>query len=351
MKCRLMKFLSISFLRYFLCAVCCLSLCLGFGSSPASAYNFDIHSAGSYKFLPSSSRFYNRDGGNASLTTNLSGHTYYPDAVYLTTGGVLDYVVLALDTNIPKGSLLSFIIFYYELGDYTANLMLPIQPHEGFGQFVVLDYEPVSGSLDVLQSNNSNSISSFPSAVKITIMTTEPLNAFAFDMSAHFIGGARTLGFFPQTYVQLKSDDSQAVIDAINNSSDKAHQDSLDQQEAINNQTKQDKEQYEQEKQEEQEREESAKNEGNGLLGIFNISILNPFAGIWEIFNSGGCTSIPTLASWVGSDNTTYCSWWPQSIRATLTPVFSLAAMMLLFGFVMRWLGGKEGISIDGVDF
>lgn len=349
MKCRLMKFLSISFLRYFLCAVCCLSLCLGFGSSPASAYNFDIHSAGSYKFLPSSSRFYNRDGGNAAMSylSTDSSHNYYPNGIGATTGGQLSYVVLALDTNIPAGSLLSFIWAAPE--SYVNIWTSPIQPHAGFGQFVVLDYESVTGSNSYVSSSDVNSGGYV--FTKVTILTTEPLNAFAFDMSWIPLSGARWFGFFPQTYVQLKSDDSQAVIDAINNSSDKAHQDSLDQQEAINNQTKQDKEQYEQEKHEEQEREESAKNEGNGLLGIFNITILNPFAGIWEMFNSGGCSSIPTIAGWVGSSDTTYCSWWPQSIRATLTPVFSLAAMMLLFGFVMRWLGGKEGISIDGVDF
>lgn len=347
MKCRLMSFLSMSFLRYFLCVVCCLSLCLGFGSSTASAYNYDIQSAGSYKFLAGSSRFYNRDGGNAAfsyLSTD-DGHDYFPSGIGATTGGVLSYVVLALDTNVPAGSLLSFIWAAPE--EYENIWSAPIQPHEGFGQFVVLDYEPVTGFNGYTSTNIVNSGGYV--FVKVTILTTEPLNAFAFDMSWLSLKAARWFGFFPQTYVKLKSDGSQAVLDAINNSSDQAHQDSLAHQEAINNQTNQQKDQYEQEKQEEQEREESAKNEGNGLLGIFNITILNPFAGIWEIFNSGGCTSIPTIASWVGSDNATYCSWWPQSIRAILTPVFSLAAMILLFGFVVRWLGGGEGISIRGV--
>lgn len=348
MKCRLTSFLSMSCLRYFLCAVCCLLLCLGFGSSPASAYNYDIKSAGSYKFLARSSRFYNRDGGNASMSylSSDDGHNYFPNGIGATTGGVLSHVVLALDTNVPAGSLLSFIWVGPE--EYINIWTAPIQPHDGFGQFVVLDYEPVTGFNSYTDSTIVNS-GGFVST-KVTILTTEPLNAFAFDMSWFPLGGSKWFGFFPQTYVHLSSDGSQAVLDAINNSSDQAHQDSLAHQEAINNQTQQNKDQYEQEKQEEQEREESAKNEGNGLLGIFNITILNPFAGIWEIFNSGGCTSIPTIASWVGSDNATYCSWWPQSIRAILTPVFSLAAMILLFGFVVRWLGGGRGIKIDGVD-
>lgn len=350
MKCRLTNLLSMSFLRYFLFAVCCLSLCLGFGSSTASAYNYDIQSAGSYKFLAGSSRFYNRDGGNAAfspLSTADDGSNYFPNGIGAITGGVLSYVVLALDTNIPAGSLLSFIWVAPE--SYSNIWLSPIQPHEGFGQFVVLDYESITGFNSYTDSTIVNSGGNV--FTKVTILTTEPLNAFAFDMSWLDSNHTRWFGFFPQTYVHLKSDGSQSVLDAINNSSDQAHQDSLDHQEAINNQTQQEKDQYEQEKQEEQEREESAKNEGNGLLGIFNITLLNPFAGIWEIFNSGGCTSIPTIASWVGSDNATYCSWWPQSIRAALTPVFSLAAMILLFGFVMRWLGGGRGIDIDGVDF
>lgn len=347
MKCRLTSFLSMSCLRYFLCAVCCLLLCLGFGSSTASAYNYDIQSAGSYKFLAGSSRFYNRDGGNAAFSPLSAADdysNYFPNGIGATTGGTLSHVVLALDTNIPAGSLLSFI--WVAPPRYDSLWMSPIQPHEGFGQFVVLDYESITGFKDY----NDKIMSANHVFTKVTILTTEPLNAFAFDMSALDTKHSRWFGFFPQTYVKLKSDGSQSVLDAINSSSDQAHQDSLDHQEAINNQTQQDKDQYEQEKQEEQEREESAKNEGNGLLGIFNITILNPFAGIWEIFNSGGCTSIPTIASWVGSDNATYCSWWPQSIRAILTPVFSLAAMILLFGFVVRWLGGGRGIKIDGVD-
>lgn len=133
---------------------------------------------------------------------------------------------------------------------------------------------------------------------------------------------------------------------AVKDQAKQQHSDSQAQLKATEDQTKQQQEQYDQEKAEEAERENNAKDEGNGLLGIFNITLLNPFAGIWEIFNAGGCTSIPTIANWLGSDNTTYCSWWPQSIRATLTPVFSLAAMMLLFGFVARWLGGSEGFSV-----
>lgn len=140
--------------------------------------------------------------------------------------------------------------------------------------------------------------------------------------------------------------DSAGIIASIESGNKQAHDDALAQKEATDKQTQQQKEQYEQEKEEEKQREDSANEEGGKLAGIFNITLLNPFAGIWELFNPGGCTSIPTIASWVHSEDMVYCSWWPQSIRATLTPVFSLSAMMLLFGFVAKWLGGNEGINV-----
>lgn len=151
----------------------------------------------------------------------------------------------------------------------------------------------------------------------------------------------------------LKGLDLGQVTGAIKDAQNQAHQDANNQIDAtnkttnaINNQAKQEQDRYDKDKQEEADREQQGSQDANNLGGIFNITLLNPFAGIWELLNSGGCTSIPTLASWLGSDQTTYCSWWPQSIRATLTPVFSLASMMVLFGFVVRWLGGSEGFDV-----
>lgn len=144
------------------------------------------------------------------------------------------------------------------------------------------------------------------------------------------------------TETQKKLESIIAALGASNSNNSQTN-DLLNQQlEEQKKQTEQQKNQYDQEKQEEADREESGKEEGNKLLGIFNITLLNPFAGIWELFNPGGCTSIPTIASWLHSEDTTYCSWWPQSIRATLTPVFSIAAAMVLFGFFMSWLGSTS---------
>lgn len=108
---------------------------------------------------------------------------------------------------------------------------------------------------------------------------------------------------------------------------------------AINNQSKQEQDRYDQDKQEESDRENAGKEDATKLGSLFTFNIINPFIGIFDMFLPGSsCASIPTLASWVHSDTTTVCSWWPSNVRNVLTPVFSLLSSMLLFGFIVRWL-------------
>lgn len=150
----------------------------------------------------------------------------------------------------------------------------------------------------------------------------------------------------------LKQNDnanSQAQVGAINNAANQAHQDSQAQTNAINNQTQQDKDQYDQEKQEEQDRENQGKDDAEQLGGLFTFNILNPFTAFFDMFISGSsCASIPILASWVHSETSTVCSWWPSNVRDVLTPVFSIGFSMLLFGFLVRWLDkGKLSGSIE----
>lgn len=77
--------------------------------------------------------------------------------------------------------------------------------------------------------------------------------------------------------------------------------------------------------------------------GIFNLSnIIFPFRNFFG-FTSSQCASIPILGGMLGlGSGAEYCSWWPGSIRSILTPVFSVASMMLLFGFVLHWLKGRD---------
>ena len=62
------------------------------------------------------------------------------------------------------------------------------------------------------------------------------------------------------------------------------------------------------------------------------------------MFRSGDtCASIPNLASMLHSNETQVCAFFPSTVRDILTPVFVLASMMLVFGFVVRWLGSSSG--------
>ncbi len=117
---------------------------------------------------------------------------------------------------------------------------------------------------------------------------------------------------------------------------------------SINNQTQQDKEQYDSEKKEENDRENAGKEDADTAQGIFNFNILNPFAPLFEMFNPNQCTNIPILSSMIGSEDKQYCSWFSQSTRSILTPAFGIVSIMLLFGFVVHWLGGSNVITFEG---
>lgn len=81
-----------------------------------------------------------------------------------------------------------------------------------------------------------------------------------------------------------------------------------------------------------------------GLTNLFSFSVFNPFAPIFNLFTNGqSCASIPIIAGMLHAESDEYCSWFPSSVRSVLTPVFSLASVMLLFGFIVRWLGSSSG--------
>lgn len=142
---------------------------------------------------------------------------------------------------------------------------------------------------------------------------------------------------------------TNANTQAVNNAASQAHSDAQAQTDATNAQTEQQKNQYEQDKQEEANREEQGNDDAVKASGIFNFKLANPFESIFSLFlSSSTCANIPVLASWVHSDTSTVCSWWPQNVRNVLTPVFGIASMMLLFGFLMRWLGGSKTIHFGG---
>ena len=82
----------------------------------------------------------------------------------------------------------------------------------------------------------------------------------------------------------------------------------------------------------------------SSLTNLFNFSIANPFAPIFQMFtDNSDCASIPIIAGMLGSEETTYCPWFDSTTRNVLSPVLGLSSIMLLFGFFVRWLGSSSG--------
>ena len=103
-----------------------------------------------------------------------------------------------------------------------------------------------------------------------------------------------------------------------------------------------------QEKQEEAERENELDGDSSQAQGVFSFSVFNPFLPLFSMFNVNQCVSIPTLSNMLGSSETQYCSWFNCTTRGIITPVMSIASVMLIFGFVIRWLGGSSIITFGG---
>ena len=82
----------------------------------------------------------------------------------------------------------------------------------------------------------------------------------------------------------------------------------------------------------------------DSLTSLFWFQLLNPFVPLYSLFTSGDqCVSIPTLASMLHSEESQVCPWFDPTVRNIVTPVVGLSSMMLLFGFFVRWLGGRSG--------
>lgn len=202
---------------------------------------------------------------------------------------------------------------------------------------------PVSGSV-------STSYNSFVFTYDITghFRTNSSISRLAFE-GTWLSGNSDNMRYIQVHYTSSKI----AIYDELPSSEQltieengkQAHADAEAQREATEAQTKQQQDQYEQDKQEEADRENSANEDANKLAGAFSFTFLNPFVGIFELFNPSGCVSIPTIANMVGSDNAQYCPWFSNNTRNVLTPVVGLAGSMLLFGFVIRGFLNKGNFS------
>lgn len=93
-----------------------------------------------------------------------------------------------------------------------------------------------------------------------------------------------------------------------------------------------------------------SENVGSSWFDVFHFNLAFPFAQLFTSFTNDSCVDIPIIAGWLGTNQNRYCTWWPSSIRSTLTPVFSSISLMLLFGFAVSWLKGRSSNSVSNVE-
>lgn len=86
----------------------------------------------------------------------------------------------------------------------------------------------------------------------------------------------------------------------------------------------------------------------SSLTNLFNFSFINPFAPIFGLFlDQNQCASIPIIAGMIHSEESSICPWFNSDVRNIVTPVLGIFSIMLLFGFLVRWLGARSGNLFD----
>lgn len=77
----------------------------------------------------------------------------------------------------------------------------------------------------------------------------------------------------------------------------------------------------------------------NQLTTMFSFNFTNPFGAYFASFrDNSSCVNIPILADMIHAEQTTYCPWFDSATRDIVTPILSTVAVMLCFGFLVRWL-------------
>ena len=83
------------------------------------------------------------------------------------------------------------------------------------------------------------------------------------------------------------------------------------------------------------------------MSGFDRLSLLFPFAQIFTGFVNPDdeCASIPTVASMIHSKESIVCPFFSSHTRPILTPVITSVGLIILFGFVVKFL--RSGTSLD----
>lgn len=86
----------------------------------------------------------------------------------------------------------------------------------------------------------------------------------------------------------------------------------------------------------------------NSLIEMFAFNFTNPFSALFMLFtDNNSCVNIPNLAGMLHAEDTQYCPWFDSTTRNILTPVLGVSSVMLVFGFLVRWLGSSSGNMFD----
>ena len=81
----------------------------------------------------------------------------------------------------------------------------------------------------------------------------------------------------------------------------------------------------------------------DSFLNAIKFTFSNPFLPLFSLFLApDDCANIPTVAQMLHSNQTRICPIYPSWIYPITTPVIMFICMMLLFGFLIRWLNGES---------
>lgn len=283
-------------------------------------------------------------GSYSVFTLQINVPTYFSKAEFNGFVSNNSYEVVIVDQQIQERTS-QYLIIQFTLYNYLPMQRVSLRSSDGRGLALVFI------TADTKISMNISDLS------WVTVLSGTTLNNSLTDITGSLKSSDSTLKQILNNGITAKVDNSD-VISSLQQAQQQAHTDAQNQlnatnqqTEAINQQTEQEKNQYDQEKQEEQDRENQGNEDADKAAGIFNFGVMNPFSGLFALFSPAtSCSSVPTIANWLGTDQTTYCSWWPSSVRTVLTPVFGISSIMLLFGFVVRWLGSGYTFDVDSMD-
>lgn len=249
-----------------------------------------------------------------------------------------------ISSYIVSGDFIEFRIGF--TADNNSNMNIDFAPtiFDYYGNFDIIDINyqnaGVSASeVKIIAMARSNGVHS------IYLRRDDYLNPF-FSMINTSGTECATAGNW--TAYRLQGDGSQAIINAINsnNSTSAINNAKREIVSAIEEQQSSQEEIYQDEKDTINDNGDTAKDSA-GDLSFDGFSVGNPLLNWIALFTDNTCVSIPTIASWIHSNETQVCSPWSSSVRGVTTPIITVLSGTILFGFIVHWLKQKDGQELS----